>query len=85
MLKSDFVMYTYDANGNILEKKEYMLPDMTEPHNTFVYEYEDETWGDLLTSYDGMEITYDELGNPQNTMFGDDLRWENRRLVWLTN
>ncbi len=73
--------YTYDDRGNILEKKEYMLPDMTEPHNTFVYEYEDETWGDLLTSYDGMEITYDELGNPQNTMFGDDLRWENRRLV----
>lgn len=29
-----------------------------------IYEYGNESWGDLLTSYDGKYIVYDAIGNP---------------------
>ena len=37
-------------------------------------EDEPQKWGDLLTSYDGKAITYDEIGNP--------LTWGNRSFTW---
>ena len=46
---------------------------------------EDNTlWGDLLTSYDGTAITYDQIGNPET--FGDrTYTWEyGRQLKSLT-
>jgi RHS repeat-associated protein len=32
--------------------------------DTVTYTYGDASWGDLLTAYDGVAITYDEMGNP---------------------
>ena len=60
--------WTYDNAGNILERKEYAyttgsLEGVT-PTDTVLYGYGDAIWGDLLTSYDGSYITYDEIGNP---------------------
>lgn len=85
-------IYVYDDRGNILEKKyaDYMTE---EEYNAFVneygvdmlseteYTYGDSTWADLLTSYDGVSITYDELGNPLNWPGGRGitLTWQNGR------
>ena len=32
--------------------------------DTVVYTYGDDSWGDLLTGYNGATISYDEIGNP---------------------
>ena len=48
--------YTYDSVGNILTAS-----DGTDTHT---YAYGDANWKDLLTSYDGEAITYDNSGNP---------------------
>ena len=48
--------YTYDSVGNILTAS-----DGTDTHT---YAYGDANWKDLLTSYDGETITYDDSGNP---------------------
>ena len=68
-------VWTYDNAGNILSKAEYeytteSLEDVT-PTDTISYAYTDDNWGDLLTSYDGVDIDYDEIGNPV-----DDGTWE---------
>lgn len=31
-----------------------------------IYTYGDDDWGDLLTAYNGVQITHDEIGNPLN-------------------
>jgi len=62
-------VWEYDNAGNILSRKEYAytlqetLTAGTET-NTVSYDYGDEEWGDLLTSYEGNAIVYDEIGNP---------------------
>ena len=45
--------------------------------------YSDSQWGDLLTSFDGHTITYDEIGNPLSYYNGTDytFTWHGRRLV----
>ncbi len=61
-------VYTYDNAGNILTKKTYALTSEgvtpTNPQSTVNYGYNDASWGDLLTSYGGQNITYDAIGNP---------------------
>lgn len=52
------ISYTYDANGNILTKTDHST------NKTITYGYADSTWADLMTSYNGQTITYDEIGNP---------------------
>ena len=57
--------YIYDESGNILKKKDKE------------YEYTDSRWGDLLTSYDGHSITYNDAGYPtQYPVKGVDSRLE---------
>ncbi|MBQ3526993.1 MAG: DUF4329 domain-containing protein [Clostridia bacterium] len=75
-------VYVYDDRGNITEMQEYEYTTATElgePLYTYEYEYGNSTWADLLTSYYGTDITYDELGNPQNWIWGETLEWENGR------
>ena len=57
---------TYDNYGNIVEK------------NGKAYTYGNATWKDLLTSYNGQDITYDAEGNPVNYL-GHTLIWEKGR------
>ena len=76
--------YTYDNAGNITSKKTYALTAAsatpTNPTATQTYGYTDEDWGDLLTSRNGVTVTYDSLGNPMHyNRF--DLIWEGRKLV----
>ena len=48
--------------------------------------YGNSAWGDLLTSYNGTTITYDEIGNPLSYYNGTSytFTWEGRRLVGTT-
>ena len=62
-------IWIYDNAGNILSRTEYAYTtaedlDSIPLSETFAYGYTNEVWGDLLTSYDGDGITYDEIGNP---------------------
>ena len=75
-------VYVYDNRGNITEMQEYeytTAETLGEPLYTYEYEYGNSTWADLLTSYYGTDISYDELGNPQNWINGETLEWENGR------
>ena len=67
--------YTYDLNGNILSRT------VTESGTTTVhnYTYEDSSWRDLLTAYDGDAITYDVNGNPLNYRDGISFTWQDGR------
>ena len=75
------IVYTYDAGGNIQNKKiyEYTTGEISgDPEDVIEYKYENNTWKDLMTSYDGKAITYDEIGNPLT--YGDwELAWERGR------
>ena len=57
--------WTYDNAGNILTKSEYAYTtgELGTPVNTVHYTYGDDSWGDLLTAYNGVARTYDEIGN----------------------
>lgn len=53
-------VYTYDNAGNITSKKRYAFTTGTlgDVQQTYSYSYNDSTWSDLLTSYNGDDITY---------------------------
>lgn len=78
------IVYTYDAGGNILNRKEYAyttdadLSALT-PETTVPYTYGDTTWKDKLTAYDGQSIAYDAIGNPI-TYRGWSNTWQGRQL-----
>ena len=59
-------VYTYDRGGNILNKKRYAFTTDTLETllETIPYTYGDSNWKDKLTAYNGVGITYDEIGNP---------------------
>ena len=67
--------FSYDNGGNITAK--------TVNGQTVTYSYGDTEWKDLLTSYNGETITYDQIGNPLSYR-GKTLTWTGRRLNTLT-
>ena len=76
-------VWDYDDGGNILSKTKYAFSTgaLGEPLSVINYEYT----GDLLTKYNGREITYDEIGNPL-----DDGEWtytweHGRQLASMSN
>ena len=54
---------------------------------TTTFSYTDSDWGDLLTSYNGLSITYDEIGNPLTYYNGSlyTFTWEGRKLATAVN
>ena len=83
---STFV-YVYDNRGNIVELQDYSYNtgNLGNPRSVVEYEYTDSNWADLMTSWWGEDIYYDELGNPENWIDGQTLTWENgRQLVEYT-
>ena len=73
-------VYTYDNGGNITEEKVYDISGSTPVLTaTNTYTYGDNSWGDLLTEYNGDTITYDEIGNPLNYRDGISFTWGNGR------
>ena len=65
--------YYYDIGGNITSITREGVPLHT-------FAYNDANWRDLLTSFDGNEITYDAMGNPL-TYNGYTFTWERGRLL----
>ena len=62
-------IWTYDNAGNILTREVYPrcsgTPDPATRISLVNYTYgDDKGWGDLLTEYNGVQITHDEIGNP---------------------
>ena len=76
------VTYTYDANNNIVSKTVYPYTSSADLTGGTVisYSYNDSTFKDRLTSYNGQTITYDALGNPV-TYMGNSLTWQGRELI----
>lgn len=76
----------YDTAGNILSTTEYELDmesatDTLTNGNTIEYAYEDSSWNDLLTTFNGNEITYDEIGNPISYHNGMKFGWSGKQLL----
>jgi RHS repeat-associated protein len=75
------ILYSYDVGGNIIRKTEYPYKtdiSLGTPIKTINYTYDDSNWKDKLTSYDGKNITYDQIGNPL-TYDGYTYAWEQGR------
>ncbi|MBQ6838550.1 MAG: RHS repeat-associated core domain-containing protein, partial [Clostridia bacterium] len=72
--------YTY-LNGNVTSKTEYAYTtgELGAVVNTINYGYGDNVWKDLLTSYNGMNITYDNIGN-MTSFGGRTFNWTGRQL-----
>lgn len=77
--------YTYDYAGNRLSKTTYSftLGLLGTPLDTETYTYDTQTWDDLLSETDTVQMVYDVIGNP--TQIGNDvLTWQGRRLTSYT-
>ena len=58
------------------------LPNLPGVTVTIVdYTYSESAWGDLLTSYNGTAITYDNIGNPLTYYNGASFTWQGRRMI----
>ena len=69
-VEADRWTYSYDTAGNILsEDHEGSNSELHE------YAYENDRWGDLLTSVDGIDLEYDGSGNPTLYANGTELLW----------
>ena len=75
---TDTYEYTYDNGGNILSVKRNGEIIKT-------YTYGDGEWKDLLTAYNGENITYDTIGNPLTYRAGMNFAWtDGRKLSSIT-
>lgn len=79
------IIYSYDNAGNILKSEEYAYTsgDLGEIISEKTYSYDDAEWKDLLTSFNGQNITYDEIGNPLSYRDGMQFTWNGRQLSSL--
>ena len=78
-------VYTY-TNGNITGKKvyKYTLGNVGEEIKSTSYGYSNSEWRDLLTSFNGQAVTYDEIGNPI-TFGSKSFEWCGRQLERITD
>ena len=79
-------MYQYDKGGNRVSEKiyAYTLSDtLGTAQQEIVSEYDSLVWNDLLTSYNGKEITYDNAGNP-TSYDGKTFVWNGKQLTQIT-
>ena len=78
-------VYTY-TNGNITGKKvyKYTLGDVGEEIKSTSYGYSNSEWRDLLTSFNGQAVNYDEIGNPL-TFGSKTFEWCGRQLERITD
>ena len=71
--------YAYDAGGNLTSVK--LNGEVQD-----TYGYTDAGWKDLLTSFNGQAITYDEIGNPLTYRDGYQFTWQHgRRLATVSH
>lgn len=80
--------WTYDNAGNITGKKEYdytTADNLGSANTSIAYRYDNATWGDLLTTYNGKTITYDAIGNPLNDGTWNYIWSQGRQLTRIYN
>lgn len=77
-IEGETTKYLYDGYGNILEKGIIDETGEIAEATKVSYGYQNGTWKDLLTSYNGQAIVYDAQGNPV-TYLGHSLTWEKGR------
>ena len=74
-------LYGYNEGGNLTHRYHCFANEETnqlEVAGEVFYSYDNSAWGDLLTAYDDVPITYDQIGNPET--FGDrSFTWEHGR------
>ena len=70
--------FKYDNYGNITAKGVVDKTGEIAEATKISYAYGNDTWRDLLTSYNGQSITYDAQGNPTSYL-GHTLTWEKGR------
>ena len=81
-IQSKTYVYQYDKGGNRVSEKiyNYTLTDtLGTVQQEIVSEYVNLAWDDLLTSYNGKAITYDNAGNPL-TYDGKTFVWDGKQL-----
>ena len=90
MAKGASYRYYYDLAGNITKRETYdfSITGLGDVKKTETLGYNDSSWGDRLTSWQGTTITYDEIGNP--TWYSIDyltclLTWNGRQLASFEN
>ena len=74
--------YEYDDRGNILSRTKYryqISETPNRPRETITYKYEDDSFADLLTEYNGQALTYDTIGNPLTYRDGMRMTWKHGR------
>lgn len=67
---------SYDDSGNIIYKRIYKLNTYELLENN-VYKYNNDLWEDQLSSFNEMNITYDDIGNPLTIGNDITLTWKN--------
>ena len=79
--RNETVIYSYDKGGNLTSVSVYPYTTGTPGTATSVktYTYGNSQWKDLLTKYNGQDITYDEIGNPLQYRDGMSFEWSNGR------
>ncbi len=85
-IQNKTILYSYDANGNILNKKIYPFSneDIIESNSEKTIEYKYNDVGEMI-SYNDRSITYDKLGNPISYHNGWTFTWENGKLKKASN
>ena len=79
--KSDACWYIAENGGNICSVKTYAYTtgELGTAVSEKAYTYGNTEWKDLLTNYNGVDITYDTIGNPLNWVNGEQLDWSGGR------
>ncbi len=88
-------VYSYDKAGNITGKytfpysagafaSDYLRYMSASQLSAVNYGYSTGSWGDMLTSFNGIRICYDEIGNPANWHNALSMSWDKRELTSLT-
>lgn len=85
-IQNKTILYYYDENGNILNKKIYPFSneDIIESNSEKTIKYKYNNVGEMI-SYNDRSITYDNLGNPISYHNGWTFTWENGKLKKASN
>lgn len=79
-IKNIKYLYNYSDNGNLTSKEKIdILTDETIQIEN--YNYENENWKSQLTSYNGINIGYDGIGNIQSIGENINISWINGRMM----
>ncbi len=81
-VQSKTYVYQYDKGGNRVSEKIYaytLSNSLGSLKQEIISKYENLVWDDLLTSYNGKKITYDNAGNP-TSYDGQTYVWDGKQL-----